>query len=246
MSDTIPIFFDFGGTIVDTLEVTRRVFKEALGKDFPSSKIKQMYKDTSSKGQSMSMFFKYPVNPLKLLVKRNKLVKLQRDIFMDVVELYPEIQETLEKIKKLDDNISLIMVTQNPMLENEEDSFKLMERLFGKNNPFDQILAGEDKFDLIVHNFDPDVIAKGVFVGDLPNDVYVSDLLKIPCFGVSWGYSDENELSTPFIVNEIPELVEMVKDHLEDLDEDPEEEIGEIEFDETEFEDKDDFELVSE
>jgi len=86
MSDTIPIFFDFGGTIVDTLEVTRRVFKEALGKDFPSSKIKQMYKDTSSKGQSMSMFFKYPVNPLKLLVKRNKLVKLQRDIFMDVVE----------------------------------------------------------------------------------------------------------------------------------------------------------------
>jgi len=55
-----------------------------------------------------------------------------------------------------------------------------------------------------------------------------------------------NELSTPFIVNEIPELVEMVKDHLEDLDEDPEEEIGEIEFDETEFEDKDDFELVSE
>ncbi len=246
MSDSIPIFFDFGGTLVDTLEVTRRVFKEALGKDFPSSKIKQMYKDTSSKGQSMSMFFKYPVNPVKLLVKRNKLVSLQREIFMEVVELYPQIQETLEKIKKLDKNILLIMVTQNPMMENKEDSLKLMKRLFGDNNPFDQILAGEDKLELIVHNFDPDDIARGVFVGDLPNDVYVSEMLRIPCFGVTWGYSDPGELATPFIVDEIPELVEMIKDHLEDLEEDTSEEIGEIEFEEIEFDDSDDFELISE
>jgi phosphoglycolate phosphatase-like HAD superfamily hydrolase len=243
MSDTIPIFFDFGGTLVDTLEVTRRVFKEALGKDFPSSKIKQMYKDTSSKGQSMTMFFKYPVNPVKLLVKRNKMVKLQRDIFMEVVELYPGVQETLEKIKDMDKNISLILVTQNPLMENEEDTLKLMERLFGDNHPFDKILAGEDKFDLIVHNFDSDVIARGIFIGDLPNDVYVSEMLKIPCFGVLWGYSDEKELSTPFIVSEIPELIEMVEDHLEDLKEDLVEEIGEIEFEEIDL-DSDDFELI--
>ena len=132
------------------------------------------------------------------------------------------------------------------MLENEDDSSKLMERLFGKTNPFDQILAGEDKFDLVVHNFDPDVIARGVFVGDLPNDVYVAEMLKIPCFGVTWGYSDSKELSTPFIVENISELVEMVEDHLEDLKESPLEEIGEIEFEEIEFEDSDDFELITE
>lgn len=244
MSNTIPIFFDFGGTLVDTLEVTRLVFKQALGKDFPNSKIKQMYKDTSSKGQSMSMFFKYPVNPVKLLVKRNKLISLQREIFMETVELYDDIKETLYKIKKLDKNISLILVTQNPLLENEEDSKILMERLFGEDNPFDQILAGEDKFDLIVLNFDSDIIARGIFVGDLPNDVYVAELLKIPCFGVTWGYSDSEELKTPFIVEEIPTLIEMVKDHLEDLKEDTKETVEEIEFEEIDFEDNDDFELI--
>jgi len=246
MSDSIPIFFDFGGTLVDTLEVTRQVFKEALGKDFPSTKIKQMYKDASRKGQSMSMFFKYPVNPIKLLIKKNKLASLQKKKFMEIVELYPEMQETLLKIKELDENISLILVTQNPLMEDETAANILMEKLFGEDNPFDQLLAGDDKFELIVHNFDPDAIARGIFVGDLPNDVYVSEMLKIPCYGVTWGYSDEGELSTPFIVDEISELIEMVEDHIEDLEGELSEEIEEIEFEEIEFDETDDFELVDE
>jgi hypothetical protein len=71
-------------------------------------------------------------------------------------------------------------------------------------------------------------------------------MLKIPCYGVTWGYSDEGELSTPFIVDEISELIEMVEDHLEDLKGELSEEIEEIEFEEIEFDETDDFELVDE
>ena len=145
--------------------------------------------------------------------------------------------------------ISLVpaqMRTGNTWYRGTADAIYQNFNLFGEDNPFDQLLAGDDKFELIVHNFDPDAIARGIFVGDLPNDVYVSEMLKIPCYGVTWGYSDEGELSTPFIVDEISELIEMVEDHLEDLKGESSEEIEEVEFEEIEFDETDDFELVDE
>jgi hypothetical protein len=60
---------------------------------------------------------------------------------------------------------------------------------------------------------------------------------------VTWGYSDEKELETPFIADEMHHLVEMVKDHLEDLNEVKEEDIEEIDFEDIELE-SDDFEII--
>ncbi len=243
MIEDIPLFFDFGGTLVDTLEVTRKAFKQTLGTDYTPDQIKQMYKDASQKRMSMSLLTKYKVNPIKLAIKQKQLKVAQQEIFLDTIKLNDNVKETLNKIKAINPNLKLILVTQNPMMEDEDYSKEAMKKLFGKKHPFDQILAGEDKFNLIVHNFDPDVIAKGVFIGDLPNDVYIAEMLKIPCFGVTWGYSDENELKTPFIVDTIEELFEMVKDHIEDLKEEKDEEIEEIEFEDIEL-DSDNFELI--
>ena len=244
MPKEIPIFFDFGGTLVDTLEVTRKIFNDALGKNLSPEQIKQMYKDASTKRQSMSLFFKYPVNPVKLLVKQKKMRDMQKDVFMETIKLNKNVTEILYKIKTLDPNLRLILVTQNPMMENKEYSKKVMNKLFGEKNPFDLILAGEDKFELIVHNIEPDIIARGIFIGDLPNDVYIAEMLKIPCFGVTWGYSDENELDTPFIVEQIDDLFEMVKDHLEDLKEEKFDDVEEIEFEDLDL-DSDNFELIN-
>ncbi|MCK5141849.1 MAG: hypothetical protein KAQ70_06615, partial [Candidatus Heimdallarchaeota archaeon] len=61
-------------------------------------------------------------------------------------------------------------------------------------------------------------------------------------------YSEEKELDTPFIAYEAHELLDLVKDHLEDLKEDKEKEeaIEEIEFDESFPELEKDYELVDE
>jgi phosphoglycolate phosphatase-like HAD superfamily hydrolase len=238
MEKSIPVFFDFGGTIVDTISITQAVFKKAFGKEFTRKQIIQMYKDASRKRMSMDMFFKYPVNPIKLLLNRRKLQKLQEEIFLEKIQLVPQAKETLEKIGKID-NLVLVIVTQNPTMAKKEYSDKVLKKLFGKNNPFDMTLSGEDKLALITDNFDAETISRSVLIGDLPNDVIVAEMLKISCFGASWGYSDESELDTLFIADEFSDLYDMILDHIEDLKEDAkkEDQLEEIDFDETEFDD---------
>lgn len=238
MDKSIPIFFDFGGTVVDTIKITKAVFKRAFGKEFSKKQIIQMYKDASRKKLSMYMFFKYPVNPIKLLLNKRKLENLQKEIFLEQIQLVPHAKETLEKIRKIE-NLFLVIVTQNPTMENKTYSDKVLKKLFGKNNPFDMILSGVDKLQLIIDNFDSESISKSVLIGDLPNDVIVAEMLKIPCFGASWGYSDESELDTHFIADDFTDLYDMISDHLEDLKEDTQKEnqLEEIKFDETEFDD---------
>ncbi|MCG3215226.1 MAG: HAD family hydrolase [Candidatus Heimdallarchaeota archaeon] len=235
MNNRIPIFLDFGGTLVDTLEITKEIFKEVLGKDMTSSQMIKMYKDASKKRRmSMYMFFKYPVNPFKLLLKQKKMRSMQKEMFLKTAELVPGAIETLSTIKKLE-NIYLVLVTQNPLMEDEETRKKIIQKLFKNKNPFDLILAGVDKVNLISSNFDSETIQKGVIIGDLPSDVYVAEILKIPCYGVTFGYSEEEELNTPFIADDFSELYEMIKDHIEDLEEGSQEDkIEEIEFTELE------------
>ncbi len=247
MVEKVPIFVDFGGTLVDTISITAEVFEEVLGKKFSNEQIKKMYKDASKKRMSMYMFFKYPVNPIKLFLKRKKLRELQIEKFLEIKKLIPKAKETLQKIKKLK-NIELILVTQNPTMEDEDVATKVLQNLFGEDIPFDFLLAGEDKVELIATHYDTETISRGVMIGDLPNDVYVAKILQIPCFGVTWGYSDENELDTPFIAEEAPELFDLVKDHLEDLKEDKERDndIEEFDFDESIPELEKDYELVDE
>jgi phosphoglycolate phosphatase-like HAD superfamily hydrolase len=232
MEDKVPLFIDFGGTLVDTIEITKSMFKKALNRTFTNEQIIKMYKDASKRRASMTLFFKYPVNPIKLLLNQKKMRVIQEELFLTEVKLHPNAKETLEKIKKKGD-FSLILVTQNPMMENEENSEKIMERLFGNKNPFDLILAGEDKTELILSNFKAEEISKGVFIGDLPNDILNAEMLNIPSIGVTWGYSEETELDTPYIADDFADLFDLINEHLEDLEEDTaEEEIEEIEFEE--------------
>ncbi|MHA1221824.1 MAG: HAD family hydrolase [Candidatus Heimdallarchaeaceae archaeon] len=233
MVEKIPIFFDFGGTLVDTLEATKFVFKEALGKNLNNEQIKAMYKDASKKRMSMYMFFKYPVNPIKLFLNRNKMRKMQKEYFLTRIQLQQGVKETIEKISKIE-GIELVLLTQNPLMEDEDFSSQILEKLFGKKHPFSKVLAGEDKLELISTNFEGEEIANGLIIGDLPNDVLLGDILKIPCYGVTWGYSEDYELDTPFIVDEFKKLYNMILEHLEDLKEDKaeSEEIEEIEFEE--------------
>ena len=191
-----------------------------------------MYKEASKHRASMTIFIKYPVNPIKLMLNRKKMRSIQEELFLTEIKLHPNAKETLEKLKKKGD-FSLILVTQNPTMENEEHSSKIIKRLFGSKNPFDLILAGEDKTELILSNFNPEEISRGVFIGDLPNDIINAEMLNIPSIGVTWGYSEETELDTPYIADDFSDLYDLVIEHLEDLEEDAaEEEIEEIEFEE--------------
>jgi phosphoglycolate phosphatase-like HAD superfamily hydrolase len=231
MNEKIPIFIDFGGTLVDTIEITKKMFKKALNRNFSSEQIIKMYKEASNK-MSMMLFFKYPVNPIKLMINQKKMRQIQEELFLTEVKLHPNAKKTLEKIQK-HGAFSLILVTQNPTMEDEENTKQIMKNLFGNKNPFELILAGEDKTAMITENFSSETISQGVFVGDLPNDILNAEMLSIPSIGVTWGYSTAKELETPYLADDFEELYELIIEHLEDLLEDTtEEDIEEIEFDE--------------
>lgn len=236
----IPVFFDFGGTIADTVGIVQAVFKQSINKEMSREEIIQMYKDASKKGISMKLFFKYPVNPIKLLSKRKMIRTLQRELFISEIKLQEGITELLEKIQKIE-GLQMILVTQNPLFENEEASAEILEKLFGDKVPFEQVLAGEDKMTVINENFDSDIVLSGILIGDLPNDIQAADFLNIPCIGVTWGYSSENELDTPYIADTFDDLYELIQDHVDDIKEDRarlHKDEDEIEFTEdVEFED---------
>ncbi|MHA1685871.1 MAG: HAD family hydrolase [Candidatus Heimdallarchaeaceae archaeon] len=235
---TIPVFMDFSGTLVDTIEITRRVFSEALGKKFTSEQIKQLYKDATKRRTPMYLFFKYPVNPIRLLLNKRKMRKLQEKYFFTDLQLHAGIKDVLLKIKQIK-HVILVLLTANTLLQDEKLANELLNKIFEGEHPFDYILAGEDKVDVIMHSFDSDTIANGIIVGDLPSDVQSAQILKIPCIGVTWGYSVASELETPFHAHDPEELVELINDHvldiLEDYQKDDETEIPfdeEIEFSE--------------
>lgn len=229
---TIPVFMDFSGTLADTIEITRRVFSEALGKQFSSEQIKQLYKDATKRRTPMYLFFKYPVNPIRLLLNKRKMRKLQEKYFFTDLQLHVGIKNALVKIKQLK-HVVLVLLTANTLMQDEKLANELLNKIFDGEHPFDYILAGEDKVDVIMHNFDSDTIANGVIVGDLPSDVQSAKILKIPCIGVTWGYSNPSELETPFQAHSPQELVELIRDHILDIEEDcQKDDETEIPFDE--------------
>ena len=172
--------------------------------------------------------------------KRKKMRTLQRELFTSKIKLQEGITELLEKIQKIE-GLQMILVTQNPMFENEETSAEILEKLFGDKVPFEKVLAGEDKMTVINENFDSDILLSGILIGDLPNDIQAADFLSIPCIGVTWGYSSENELDTPYIADTFDDLYELIQDHVDDIKEDRarlHKDDDEIEFTEdVEFED---------
>ncbi|MHA1447146.1 MAG: hypothetical protein ACTSSN_10665, partial [Candidatus Heimdallarchaeaceae archaeon] len=60
--EKIPIFFDFGGTIVDNIKVGQLTFNTLFNKNLSIDEVKAMYQVLSKK---FSLdFFRLPINPL--------------------------------------------------------------------------------------------------------------------------------------------------------------------------------------
>ncbi len=211
------IFFDFGGTLADTIEITRSIFKEVLKKDLSREEMKQFYKDISRRRTPMDLFFKYPVNPIKLLFTKRKIKKMQEEQFLERIELFPNVKEEMERIKKIA-NVELILLTQNPQFQDSEYANKLLNKLFGFN-PFSFVLSGNDKYELIVRTYGEDDLSGSLLIGDLPNDIYTADMLKIPAIGVTWGYSTARELVTPFLAHDIEDLYDLILEHVKEVEE---------------------------
>ncbi len=217
ISERTPIFWDLGGTLMDTVEVSKAAIKSVLGKDLSSEQMKKLYKDLIKSKRGISLFFKWPVISVKLSLQKKKIIQIEKELFLTHTQLVPGAKEFFKQLINHKELINII-VTQNPHLINEYYAEKLLTSLFdGEPHPFDFVLAGKNKFELVINRFDSQTIAKGIFVGDMNNDMLVAKNLRIPGIGVSWGYSNAAELETALFAKDFDELYEIIVNHSKSL-----------------------------
>jgi len=211
--EKIPIFFDFGGTIVDNIKVGQLTFNTLFNKNLSIDEVKAMYQ-VMSKKFSLD-FFRLPINPLLLLLKRKKFTSLQNELIFQHAKLFPSSAEFLFNLKEREE-LELVIVTQNPQLKDTEFVDRLFRKLFNSDHPFDYVLSDLDKIKAIKENFSDNQISKSLFIGDLQNDMNIAKKLGIPGIGVAWGYAD-GKLDAHSIVDNFESLLFLIDNHLSNI-----------------------------
>ena len=211
--EKIPIFFDFGGTIVDNIKVGQISFNTVFNKNLSVDDVKAMYQ-VMSKKFSLE-FFRLPINPFRILLKRKKFLSLQNDLIFQHAKLFPSAAEFLFNLKEREE-LELVIVTQNPQLKDTEFVDRLFRKLFNSDHPFDYVLSDLDKIKTIKENFSDNQISKSLFIGDLQNDMNIAKKLGVPGIGVAWGYAD-GKLDAHSIVDNFESLLFLIDNHLSNI-----------------------------
>jgi len=207
----IPIFFDFGGTIVDNIEVGRISFNSIFKKNLSVDETKSMYRNMSGK-INIKTLFRMPINPISMFLKRKELANLQNELIFQKAQLFPSSREFLFKLKDRNEFV-LVIVTQNPQLKSKQFVNSLFSKLFDTNHPFDFILSDFDKVKIIKKHFSADQISKSLFIGDLQNDMNIAKKLGVPGIGVAWGYAD-GKLKAHHIAKDFDSLYSLIDSHV--------------------------------
>ncbi|MGC9780150.1 MAG: HAD family hydrolase [Candidatus Heimdallarchaeota archaeon] len=209
MDDTPWIFFDYSGTLVDTVDALSRTYTKFLSRDFPPDQVKSLYKDFP-KMSKVALLRKYKFNPFKyLIVGKNKLEEIRKEEFWEGVRAFPGIPEVLMRLQKIV-NAKLAIVTHETELLDPEERVKIFQR-FGIPIQFNEVIADssnkEENFDLLVQNKG---IAYGIIIGDNQFDIDLGKKHNFYTIGVTWGFSTRDEFTADYIIDDPQEILQVV------------------------------------
>lgn len=209
MDDTPWIFFDYSGTLVDTVDALSRTYTKFLSRDFPPDQVKSLYKDFP-KMSKVALMRKYKFNPFKYLIGgKNKLEEIRKEEFWEGVRAFPGIPEVLMRLQKIV-NAKLAIVTHETELLDPEERVKIFQR-FGIPIQFNEVIADssnkEENFDLLVQNKG---IAYGIIIGDNQFDIDLGKKHNFYTIGVTWGFSTRDEFIADFIIDDPREILQVV------------------------------------
>ena len=204
------IFFDFDGTIADTLNtivnITNRLAIQLNYKPITREEITQL-KNLSSR----QIIKKSGISILKFpwLISKVKS-ELARDI--KSVKTFPEITETLIELRKhvpylgiLSSNSqeNILAFLENNNLQTLFDFIYTEAPIFSKSRAINKILKQK--------NFRPEAI---IYVGDETRDIEAAKRSRIKAIAVSWGFNSKEilaEQNPDFLIHQPRDLVEVIK-----------------------------------
>jgi len=203
------IFFDFSGTLVDTVKALAETYTEVLGREFTEEEVKNLYKDYP-KMTKIAIMRKYKINPLKYLFGGNKKFEsLRKEKFREKVRAFPGVAEVLLRLKKLT-KTKFAIVTHDTEIQEEAEREELLQR-FGLPLVFDAVISDKKNKEEEFNNFLTESnIKAGVFVGDTQFDLDLGKKNDLITIGVTWGFSTREEFSADYIIDDPRELLQII------------------------------------
>ena len=218
VKDETPwLFFDYSGTLVDTVNALSRTYTRFLGKEFPPDNVKNLYKDYPKLGK-IALMRKYKFNPLKhLFGGKNKIDEIRKEEFWVGVRAFPGIPEVLSRLQKIV-TAKLAIVTHETELDDEEERVKIFQK-FGIPIVFDAIITDysnkKEKFDQFIEE---QGIVNGICIGDTQFDLDLGKTHNFSTIGVTWGFSSQDEFLADFVIDDPRELLQIVMSLLHQIE----------------------------
>lgn len=208
-SDEFWIFFDFSGTIVNTLKALANTYTRFVGKIFTQDKIRKMYKDMHQIS-TLRFFLKYKLNPFKFLFGgRKKFAEIRKEEYNQYARVFPGIPQVLRKLRQMT-NVNLAVITYDTIIQDEDEREELFER-FGIPIKFDSVITDEkDKAEALQEFLDKQSISDGLFVSDTHADIEIANKMNLKPIGVTWGLSTEEDFQTEYIVDDPRIMLQLI------------------------------------
>lgn len=202
------VFFDYSGTLVDTVNALSKTYTRFLGKEFTPEQVKSMFKDYPKMGK-IKLMWKYRFNPFKWIFSKDELEEIKQEEFRKNARAFPGISEMLQRLQKMAD-INLGIVTHDQELANEEKRQELLEH-FGISTNFDAVITDKENkkipFDTFIQENN---ISKAIVIGDTDFDIELGKKHDFPTIGVTWGFSTADEMSADYIIDDIRQTLQII------------------------------------
>ncbi|MHA1353938.1 MAG: HAD family hydrolase [Candidatus Heimdallarchaeota archaeon] len=203
------IFFDYSGTLVDTVNALSRAYTRFLGKEFPQDRVKGLYKDYP-KMSNIAIMRKYKLNPFKYLAGgKDKFEVVRKEEFMTGVRAFPGIQEVLLRLQKMA-VAKLAILTHETELDDEDERERILQH-FAIPNVFEAVITDfknkEEAFNLFIQE---NPISFGIIISDTQFDLDIGKKNNLKTIGVSWGFSSQDELDADHVIGDPRELLQVI------------------------------------
>jgi phosphoglycolate phosphatase len=204
------IFFDYSGTLIDTIAALTQTWRKFLGRNFSSEEVKELYKEYHEKNK-LAMMIKHKINPIKYLFAggRKKIEAIRKEEFWNNARAFPGIAEALIRLQKMA-KINLGIFTHETEIENEERRKEVFDK-FRLPMVFNAVLTDKknkkETFSAFVEEHN---IQDAIIIGDTQYDLNIANEHGFYAIGVTWGFSTREELEAHFIVDDPREILQIV------------------------------------
>lgn len=207
--ETPWIFFDYSGTLVNTITALSKTYTRFLGKEFTPESVKQLYKDYP-KLSKFAIIRKYKFNPFKFLFGgKKKFEEIRKEEFWNGVRAFPGIPEVLLRMEKIV-LAKYAIVTHETEIEDPEERAKIFQH-FGIPIHFHEVITDysnkEEKFNKFIQEKG---IQNGIMIGDTQFDLDLGRKIGFFTIGVTWGFSKREEFNAHFIIDDPREILQVV------------------------------------